>query len=56
MAAHTGQAGHPGGISYPRLVLEAVPEIFIFQFMTWLLLSAFSWGIDRMSWSRAALP
>lgn len=48
MSAHTKQAGHPGGISYPRLVFEAVPEIFIFQFLTWLLLSAFSWGIDRI--------
>ena len=33
-------------VSYPRLVLEAVPEIYIFQFMSWLLLSGLSWALS----------
>ena len=35
-------------ISYPRLLLEAIPEIYIFQFLSWLLLSGLSWVLNQL--------
>ena len=37
-----------GMISYPRLLLEAIPEIYIFQFLPWLLLSGLSWVLNQL--------
>ncbi|MBQ7170050.1 MAG: glycerophosphoryl diester phosphodiesterase membrane domain-containing protein [Synergistaceae bacterium] len=48
MSINQEQAESSGRISYARLVWEAVPEIYIFQLLSWFLLSVLSWALNQL--------
>ena len=56
MSIHQRRAENVDRVSYARLVWEAIPEVYIFQLLSWLLLSGLSWAMNQLISAVAGYP